>query len=165
MQEKICGDPPLPVARLTPATGHRVFFLAMKKRLLLVDDDPAVRRMLFRVLAEEGYSVITAATDQEALRDLSENSVDLLLLELKLPLEDGWNNLERLIAARPSLPLIIITARPNQPFPALSHRLGALLEKPLDLPTLLRTIHDLLEETPSAREADQAAAPAGVAVG
>ena len=74
--------------------------MAMKKRLLLVDDDPAVRRMLFRVLAEEGYSVITAATDQEALRDFSENSVDLLLLELKLPLEDGWNNLERLIAAQ-----------------------------------------------------------------
>ena len=44
-----------------PRTGHREIFLVMKKKILLVDDDPGVRRMLQRVLEEEDYVVVTAA--------------------------------------------------------------------------------------------------------
>ena len=87
-------------------------------------------------------------------------SPDLVLLDLNLPLQDGWDTLERLTTENPLLPVIIITARPNQIFPALAAGAGALMEKPLDLPKLLRTIRDLLAEpaaSQSARMAGKAA--------
>ena len=78
---------------------------------------------------------------------------DLVLLDLKLPAQNGWEIFERLTADNASLPIIIITARPNQIFPALASGAGALMEKPLDLPKLLRTIRDMLAEPAETRQA------------
>jgi CheY-like chemotaxis protein len=151
VMKEFCGDPPLPVVRLTPATGHRVFFWPMNKKILLVDDDPGVRRMLLRVLEEEDYLVFPAGTGREALQRLAAKDIDLMLLDLSLPLENGWEIFQRLNAENPCLPVIIITARSNQLFPAMASGVGALMEKPLDLPRLLRTIADLLAEPIEAR--------------
>ena len=118
----------------------------MKHRLLLVDDDPGVRRMLLRVLEEEGYAVVPAANGVEAVELASGRVPDLVLLDLNLPVQNGWDTFERLTTQHPLLPIVIITARPNQIFPALAAGAGALMEKPLDLPKLLRTIRDLLAE-------------------
>jgi two-component system response regulator HydG len=118
----------------------------MKHKILLVDDDPGVRRMLLRVLEEEGYAVVPAANGIEALELAASRMPDLVLLDLNLPLQNGWDTFERLTTENPLLPVIIITARPNQIFPALAAGAGALMEKPLDLPKLLRTIRDLLAE-------------------
>jgi len=118
----------------------------MKQRILLVDDEPGVRRMLLRVLEEEGYAVVPAANGVEALELAASRAPDLALLDLNLPLQNGWDTFERLTTEHPLLPVIIITARPNQLFPALAAGAGALMEKPLDLPKLLRTISDLLAE-------------------
>ncbi len=123
----------------------------MKKKLLLVDDDPGVRRMLQRVLEEEGYLVEPAANGLEAVEREQATAPDLVLLDLNLPGQNGWDTLERLSADDPLLPVIIITARPNQLFPALASGAGALMEKPLDLPKLLRTIRDLLAEPAESR--------------
>jgi len=120
------------------------------KTILLVDDDSAVRRMLSRLLTEEHYHVITATNGLEAL-DLAEGTVDLVLLDLNLPLKDGWTTFERLATRNPFLPVVIITARSNQIFPALASGAGALMEKPLDLPSLLQTIRDLLAESAETR--------------
>jgi CheY-like chemotaxis protein len=118
----------------------------MKKRILLVDDDAGVRRMLQRVLEDEGYVVVAAATGPEGLESANAEAPDLVLLDLNLPVQNGWVTFERLTARNPLLPVVIITARPNQLFPALASGVGALMEKPLDMPKLLRTIHDLLAE-------------------
>ena len=72
-EERFSGDPPLPVAWLTPATSHRVNFFKMQKMILLADDDPAVRRMLCRVLAEENYCVI-------AVEDVGYGNLDAPIL-------------------------------------------------------------------------------------
>ena len=125
----------------------------MHKRILLVDDDLGVRRMLQRVLEEEDYVVVPAADGMEALRAAASRAPDLVLLDLNLPLKNGWDTFERLTTDNPRLPVIIITARPNQLFPALASGAAALMEKPLDLPKLLRTIQDLLAEAPAARRA------------
>ena len=118
----------------------------MKHRILLVDDDAGVRRMLLRVLEEEGYAVVPAASGLEALELAANRTPDIVLLDLNLPLQNGWETFKRLTAENPLLPVIIITARPNQLFPALAAGAGALMEKPLDMPKLLRTICDLLAE-------------------
>jgi len=123
----------------------------MKLKILLVDDDPGVRRMLQRVLEEEDYVVVAAANGSKALETAKSAAPDLALLDLNLPVQNGWETLEQLATENPLLPVIIITARPNQLFPALASGAGALMEKPLDLPKLLRTIRDLLAEPAEAR--------------
>ena len=132
----------------------------MKHKILLVDDDPGVRRMLLRVLEEEDYAVVPAADGLEALESATSNAPDLVLLDLNLPHQNGWETFKRLVADNPSLPVIIITARANQLFPALAAGAGALMEKPLDLPKLLRTIRDLLAE-PAASQMARMAGKAG----
>ena len=132
----------------------------MKHRILLVDDDPGVRRMLLRVLEEEDYAVVPAADGLEAVESATNSAPDLVLLDLNLPFQNGWDTFKRLVADNPSLPVIIITARPNQLFPALAAGAGALMEKPLDLPKLLRTIRDLLAE-PAANQLARMAGKAG----
>jgi len=121
------------------------------KTILLVDDDSAVRRMLSRLLTEEHYHVIPATNGFEALDIAEATPLDLVLLDLNLPLKDGWTTFERLTTQNPFLPVVIITARSNQIFPALASGAGALMEKPLDLPNLLQTIRDLLAEPAETR--------------
>ena len=132
----------------------------MKENILLVDDDPAVRRMLLRVLEDEKYHVIPAATAAEAIRIASQTAPDLTLLDINLPSASGWDVFERLTKDHPSMPIIVITARPNQLFPALASGVGALMEKPLDLPKLLWTIRSFLEEPQNVRRDRLAGRPA-----
>jgi DNA-binding response OmpR family regulator len=132
----------------------------MKPRLLLVDDDPTVREMIGRVLTEAGYGVLLAANGQEALSLASTTEVNLVLLDLNMPVKGGWDTFERLTTENPLLPIIIITARPNQIFPALACGVGALMEKPLDFPQLLATIGALLDEPAEKRLARMAGKPA-----
>ena len=121
------------------------------KRILLVDDDSTVRDSLNDVLVSRGYSVIPAENGQQALELANESSVDLVLLDLNMPIKNGWDTFEQLTREHPLIPVIIATARPNQLFTALGAGAGALLEKPMDIPTLLRTMEKLLAETAEQR--------------
>ena len=121
------------------------------RRILLVDDDAGVRGSLSNVLVSEGYVLIPAIDGQQAIELAASMSVDLVLLDLNMPRKNGWDTFERLSADHPFLPVIIVTARPNQLFTAVGAGVGALLEKPLDIPTLLRTIKQLLAESASTR--------------
>ena len=112
--------------------------------------------MVGRVLVSEGYSVLPAKDGEEALRIAATAHVDLVLLDLNMPVKGGWDTFERLTSDEPLLPVIIITARPNQFFTALSSGAGALLEKPLDFPHLLQTMESLLAESPETRLARMA---------
>lgn len=123
-----------------------------KPKILLVDDDPAIRQILCRLLTDEGYRVVTAANGQEAL-EMTDASIDLVLLDLNMPVKDGWDTFETLSFKYPWLPIILITARPNQFFPALAAGVGALLEKPLDFVKLFDTVRALLEEPAEVRRA------------
>lgn len=122
-----------------------------KQKLLLVDGDLAIRQILVRLLEDENYFVRTAASGVEALALAQADSFDLALLDLNLPVKDGWDTFMRLSATHPELPIILITARPSQFFPTLASGVDALLEKPLDFVKLFRTIRELLAESPDAR--------------
>ena len=117
------------------------------KRILLVDDDPTVRDSLNDVLQSEGYLVIPAENGQQALDLANKSSVDLVLLDLNMPVKNGWDTFEQLTREHPLIPVIIVTARPNQLFTAMNAGVGALMEKPMDIPMLLRTMENLLVET------------------
>jgi len=136
---------------MSPVRNTRTATSAARKTLLLVDDDSSVREMIGRVLASEGHRVLCAANGAEALGLAEANPIDLVLLDLNMPVKNGWDTFERLTAADPLLAVIIITARPNQFFTALGAGVGALLEKPLDFPTLLQTVSGLLAESAELR--------------
>ena len=131
----------------------------MRPKILLVDDDPAVREILGRLLTEEGYVVLPAANGQEALHLAASTEVNVVLLDLNMPVINGWDTFERLTTENPLLSIIIITARPNQLFSALASGVAALMEKPLDFPRLLQTVRSLLEESPETRLARIAGKP------
>src|SRR6266496_5082326 len=121
------------------------------QRILLVDDDPTVRDSLNDVLLSKGYKVISAENGQQALDLANKSSVDLVLLDLNMPVKNGWDTFEELTREHPLIPVIIATARPNQLFTALNAGVGALMEKPMDIPTLLRTMDKLLAESADKR--------------
>jgi DNA-binding response OmpR family regulator len=118
---------------------------------LLVDDDPTVRDSLNDVLVSEGYLAMPAENGQQALDLASKSSVDLVLLDLNMPVKNGWDTFEQFTREHPLVPIIVVTARPNQLFTAINAGVGALLEKPMDIPTLLLTMEKLLNETAGQR--------------
>ncbi len=117
----------------------------MKETILLVDDDRSVRESVARLLEVEGYEVQCAATGDEALQIVRTLPVQLVLLDVNLPVQNGWKVYEELEGRNPSLPVIIITARPNQWWRAAATGVEALMEKPLDFTKLLKTIEMLLQ--------------------
>jgi CheY-like chemotaxis protein len=121
------------------------------KRILVADDDAVVRDSLSRVLELEGYGVIQARDGHEALTAVRTRCPGLLLLDLNMPSMDGWRTLDLLAKDHPLLPVVVITARPNQYQRALGAGVDALMEKPLDFPTLLGAIARLLEESSEER--------------
>jgi CheY-like chemotaxis protein len=131
-----------------------------QKKILLADDDAAIRQILLRLLVDENYFVLTAANGAEALELADTTKFDLALLDLNMPVKDGWQTFEQLAIKYPALPIIVITARPNQFFSALAAGVGALLEKPLDFARLFSTIHNLLAEPVETRRLRIAGRPA-----
>jgi len=123
----------------------------MKKRILIVDDDASVRRALGRVLENEGYQIMLAADGREALEQFESGPVDLLLLDLGLPIWNGWDTFERITSQAPVLPIIIITGKARQYDIAMAAGVGALMEKPLDVRQLLKMIQELLAESAETR--------------
>ncbi len=117
------------------------------KRILLADDDPGVREMLGRVLESENFEVVPAKTGEETAKRFAAHEPDLVLLDLNMPDGDGWSAFRFINSAQPMLPVIIITARPNQYAKAEDLGVDALMEKPLNLPVLLDAIKRLLAET------------------
>jgi two-component system, OmpR family, KDP operon response regulator KdpE len=118
----------------------------MKRKVLVVDDESSIREALSKVLCTEGYEVVSAANGQEAIEKFGQEKIDLLLLDLGLPVKDGWDTLAWLAHVNPLLPIIIITGRYAQRELAEAAGVDALMEKPLDVPRLLQTIRELMEE-------------------
>ncbi len=83
------------------------------RTVLVVEDDPRVRNVLRRALESEGFSVLEAATEDEALDLFSKAVVDLVTLDLKLGHADGLQ-LARKMRAISNVPLIMITGRHSE---------------------------------------------------
>ena len=115
-------------------------------RILIADDDVLVRGSLAAVLESEGYVVDEAHNGIEAVNRAIKQTPDLVLLDLNMPLWDGWTAFNQLDRVIPLLPVIVITARPNQFEKAVRLGVDAFMEKPLNIPILLRAIQRLTKE-------------------
>ena len=123
----------------------------MKKTLLIADDDLSVRKSLGRVLMDAGYTVVEAADGAQAVEQFKTGQIDLLLLDIGLPLRHGWNAFESITSQAPAFPIIVVTGTDSPYDTAVAAGVGALLEKPLDVGQLLKTINELLAEPGEAR--------------
>jgi DNA-binding NtrC family response regulator len=117
-----------------------------KKNVLVIDDDSKVRQSLGRALTTENYEVVSAANGREAMRQFDENRIDVVLLDLNLGLESGWDIFENLAALKPMIPVIVITAETDPEQPSSGRVVDALMQKPLDLPVLFQLLRKLAPE-------------------
>jgi DNA-binding response OmpR family regulator len=115
-------------------------------RVLLVDDDLSVLDALGSVIESEGFEVIRAADGHQAVEKFYQRPVDIVLLDLMMPVKSGWDTLERLTTINPLLPIIVITARSDACPVALAKGVARLMQKPLDIPLLLEAMRELLAE-------------------
>jgi two-component system response regulator AtoC len=84
--------------------------LPEREQILVVDDEPNLRRVLSAQLARDGYDVHTAEDGEQALAILGEHHVDLVITDLRMPKVDGMELLRRALAMDPELPVVMITA-------------------------------------------------------
>ena len=107
--------------------------------ILIVDDEASLRRTLARILQQAGLEVTTAASGQEGIIFLSQQSFDLVYLDIRMPDMNGLEVLEKIHSNFPDLPVILFTAQPdmNSALEALRHGAIDYLMKPLQPQTLI----------------------------
>lgn len=121
-------------------------------RVLIADDISSVRESLAKLLRAEGYEVEVAANGKEALEKFDPERIDLVLLDLDMPVTNGWDALERLMAIKPDQAVIIITGKSEPRTWIDACRAGILMEKPINVTLLLSSIRQALAESAPSRK-------------
>jgi DNA-binding response OmpR family regulator len=141
------------MTEIMPAGGLR------NTRILVVDDDPAILELLVTRLQIAGYSTIAARDGRVAIERLKDSRPSAMLLDLSMPLVDGFEVLDA-ISHRPdliSLPVLVLTARNQVADVQRAIALGAsdYLAKPFKTNMLLLRVARLLRPRRSPRPADE----------
>lgn len=114
------------------------------KRILVVDDEEAIRLLYREELQEAGYQVVLAADGDEALRMVQRDRPDLMTVDIKMPGMDGIELLRRVREIYRDLPIIICTAYGDFKLDFGTWASDAYLTKSADLAELKGKIHELL---------------------
>ncbi|MEG6586210.1 response regulator [Dendrosporobacter sp. 1207_IL3150] len=106
-----------------------------KNSVLIVDDQPGIRRLLMEVLTEEGYSIITASNGYEGLQKAKETEPALILMDMKMPGMDGIETLRELKRIGQAGNVIMMTAYGELELVNQARELGAYayITKPFDI--------------------------------
>ena len=114
----------------------------MAKTILIVDDEAEVRGFYRDCLREAGYRVRTAADGRQCLEAVEKERPDLVLLDVLLPVQTGYDILEVLKANWPEMPVVLVSGKVDRPTREALNQLGAeeFLEKPVDGERLLGTV-------------------------
>jgi two-component system response regulator (stage 0 sporulation protein F) len=115
-------------------------------RILVVDDNDDIRRMLRQLLQRAGYEVADTASADEALQSFREKPADLLIVDLLMPEKQGMTSISEFLREFPNMKIIAISGAGRE-FLAVAKKLGALraYSKPLELNELLQGVKELLE--------------------
>jgi DNA-binding response OmpR family regulator len=115
-------------------------------RILIIEDETAIVRFLERGLSAHGHQIVSAENGEDGVLLATDETIDIVLLDISLPGLDGHQVLARIRANRPSLPVLMLTARDE-----LQHKVSALtagaddyLTKPFAFAELLARIHALI---------------------
>ncbi|HJW14987.1 MAG TPA: sigma-54 dependent transcriptional regulator [Thermoanaerobaculia bacterium] len=118
-----------------------------KRRILVIDDEKAIRETLSQILADEGYAVTAIESGEEGLKRLREESFDLAFLDVWLRDRDGLSVLEAADGKLSEVPVVMISGHANVETAVRAVRLGAydFLEKPLSLERVVLTAQKAIE--------------------
>ena len=121
-------------------------------KILVVDDDARIRDLLRRYLSHEGFEVMIAEDGKGLQRILLRETVDLIVLDLMMPGEDGLSICRRLRASNDRTPIIMLTAKGEDVDRIVGLEVGAddYLSKPFNPRELLARIHAVLRRRPTA---------------
>jgi len=143
----------LPVSRDVPAAEQPVVASPppWAARILVIDDEPAVRTVLADILSEHGYTVVQAGNGPEGLAECEAGRADLVLTDISMPGMSGWDVAAACRTRFPTLPVGIITGWGDQLDPALveRHRVQFVLAKPFMPNDVLREVGKVLTAMPS----------------
>ena len=121
-----------------------------KRKILVVEDDRPIRRGIVDALQFEGYATTEAGNGDDGLDMAMKSDLDLVLLDLVLPRRGGLDILREVRATRPTLPIIILTARGEESDRVEGLKLGAddYVVKPFSVKELLARVHAVLRRSP-----------------
>ena len=124
---------------------------ARPDRIVVVDDDARIRDLLRRYLTQEGFDVLLAEDGKALNRLLTRENIDMIVLDLMLPGEDGLSICRRLRAANDTTPIIMLTAKVEDVDRIVGLEVGAddYLPKPFNPRELLARIHAVLRRRPT----------------
>ena len=122
--------------------------MADKSRILVVDDEDALRTVLSSELMSVGYEVSSASDGEEAISMVQNKKFDLVLLDIKMPKVDGFEALKFIKKSYPAMKVIMLTGFADLKNAIESKKHGAedFVSKPYDLVDLLTTIERVLSE-------------------
>jgi DNA-binding response OmpR family regulator len=138
----------------------------VKKKILVIEDDAAIRRGIVDALTFAEYDVIEASDGNEGIRVAVRAGYDLLLLDLVMPGPDGLQILAEVRTVKPTVPVIILTARGEENDRVKGLKLGAddYIVKPFSVKELLARIEAVMRRTPErATDMKKVNFPGGVA--
>lgn len=124
------------------------------RKVLVVDDDPAVRKSFDRVLTNKGYAVITAESGEEALLKLNEEKYDVVYTDIRMPGMSGLEVAEQVQARRPWTPVVIITGYATDAAESRAKAAGvtSFLHKPLSPEMIEDSARDAMAAPAAAAE-------------
>ncbi len=119
----------------------------MPAHILIVEDDADILSSLVEVVRDEGFEVLSAANGYQALAQLEAHHVDLIFLDLMMPVMDGWRFLNEAHARFPTLdaPVVLLSAVRDLDDEARKLGVQRFLAKPFDLDDVVRLAHELGE--------------------
>ncbi|MGE3961900.1 MAG: response regulator transcription factor [Dehalococcoidia bacterium] len=119
-------------------------------RILIVEDDAAIRRLAHDLLVDEGYAVVVAETGQRGLDALAEHAPDLVLLDLMMPHMDGATFAREMERRFRQTPIVVLSG--SRDIFDIARDLGAAgaILKPFDIDDFVSTIQQLLPRAPAA---------------
>lgn len=122
---------------------------ASKKQILLAEDEEHIAKLVAFKLSREGYEVTIARNGQEAIDQLSQKPWSLLILDVMMPICDGWQVLKQARASPrlASVPVLMLTAKSYQQDMANAAELGAtqFIKKPFEPANLAMSVRKLIE--------------------
>ena len=113
-----------------------------RKRVLLLDDDPSMQRLVARILGNEGFRVDVFLTGSQAIAALERATYDVLLLDLMMPHEGGMTVIRHLREKNPPMlkRSILLTASPESLIGALSGEVSTVVQKPFEPQRLIDAV-------------------------
>src|SRR5689334_12779258 len=120
-----------------------------KTNLLLAEDDHSLAMMMKDVLEDEGYSVVYCSNGQEAIDKFNKHSIDMILLDIMMPVKDGFTVAKKVRQQSDLVPILFISTRGQEEDRLKGYRTGAddYIGKPFNMQELLMKIDVFLRRT------------------